>query len=323
MRTPHVLHLISPLPHVSAFDANLAVDAGFDHVFTYPNVQVNQVQDLVRDAIFSRNPKRGRFTGVFIGGNDALQAFDMLEAAKRAIVPPFGLSLFVDPGRGFTAAAAIVAYAERTLLARFGVGLDGRRVVVFGGTRVVGFSAGVIAAGRGARVLLVGQDGPARANTLAAEAARRFGVTLEATAGTTDRLNDQALVGAEIVIGAAGFGVRVLKTRQLAPLPSLQLVIDLNAVPPAGIEGVGGSDDGARLAGTRALSIGPLTIGRIKYQVQRGLFRQMIGEDEPVTYSLRECYRLADRLVSQHALGSASPASPERAGAPGELTRAA
>ncbi|MFZ4654759.1 MAG: methylenetetrahydromethanopterin dehydrogenase, partial [Methylococcaceae bacterium] len=34
-----VLHMLDPMPHVSPFDINMAVDAGFDHVFPTDNVQ--------------------------------------------------------------------------------------------------------------------------------------------------------------------------------------------------------------------------------------------------------------------------------------------
>ena len=30
----HILHMLTPLKHMSPFDANMAIDAGFDAVFT-------------------------------------------------------------------------------------------------------------------------------------------------------------------------------------------------------------------------------------------------------------------------------------------------
>ena len=58
-----ILHMVTPLKHMSPFDANMAVDAGFDAVLTYTNVTLDEVPSLVQDAIFSRPPKMGVRTG--------------------------------------------------------------------------------------------------------------------------------------------------------------------------------------------------------------------------------------------------------------------
>src|SRR5262249_34207394 len=109
MADKHILHMLSPLKHMSPFDANMALDAGYDAVVPYTQVTLGEVQGLVQDAMFSRPPKIGAKTGVFIGGKQAVEALDMLDAAKKALVPPFGISFFADPAGSFTTAAAMVA----------------------------------------------------------------------------------------------------------------------------------------------------------------------------------------------------------------------
>ena len=79
MERPAILHMISPEKHVSPFDVNMAADAGFAVVATYGGVELKEVTHLVQDMIFSRAPKDGRRTGLFIGGRDAGLALDMLE----------------------------------------------------------------------------------------------------------------------------------------------------------------------------------------------------------------------------------------------------
>ena len=44
-------------------------------------------------------------TGIFIGGKNAIQALDMMEAAKKAQFPPFEMCVFADPAGSFTARA--------------------------------------------------------------------------------------------------------------------------------------------------------------------------------------------------------------------------
>ena len=86
MADPYILHMVSPQKHVSPFDVNMALDAGFDQVIPYANVEVAEIRALVQDAIFSRPPKLALRTGLFIGGKNAVLALAMLKAAKEAKV---------------------------------------------------------------------------------------------------------------------------------------------------------------------------------------------------------------------------------------------
>src|SRR3546814_17327841 len=99
---PYILHMLSPLRHVSPFDVNMALDAGFTSVIPYVGVELGDVTGLVQDAIFSRGPRGAKRTGVFIGGRNAVLALDMLGAARKALVPPFAITVFDDSARSFT-----------------------------------------------------------------------------------------------------------------------------------------------------------------------------------------------------------------------------
>src|SRR5215211_7891133 len=115
MTDKNILHMVTPLKHMSPFDVNMALDAGYDAVVPYTNVTIEEVTGLVQDAIFSRSPKIGARTAMFFAGKNAILALDMLAAAKKALVPPFAISLFADPAGSFTTAAAMVACAEKVL----------------------------------------------------------------------------------------------------------------------------------------------------------------------------------------------------------------
>src|SRR6266545_6336212 len=115
MPEPYILHMISPLKQVSPFDANMALDAGFDHIIPYSHVEASEVRALVQDAMFSRPPKLARRTGIFIAGKNAVMALAMLEMAKETMFPPFQMSVFADPAGSFTTAAAMVACVEHVL----------------------------------------------------------------------------------------------------------------------------------------------------------------------------------------------------------------
>src|SRR4051812_36311166 len=79
------------------------------------SVTLDEIPGLVQDAIFSRPPKVGARTAMFIAGKNAIAALDMLEKARKALVPPFGISFFADPAGSFTTAAAMVACVEKVL----------------------------------------------------------------------------------------------------------------------------------------------------------------------------------------------------------------
>jgi len=292
----HILHMLSPLKHVSPFDVNMALDAGFDAVVPYESVQLGDVTGLVQDAIFSRPPRAGVKTGVFIGGRDALLALDMLDAAKKAMVPPFVISLFADPYGSFTTAAAMVARVERILEKDRARALRGLRVAIFGATGVVGFASGVIAARQGAEVTLVGHNGPERVAEEAQEIERRFGTAVRSADGSTAAQKDAILAQTDVALCAAKAGVQVLSAEQVRN-SSLIVVADVNAVPPLGVEGLDVHADGTRLD-NKTLGIGALAIGQTKYETELGLFRRMIEAPKPVCYDFRDAFALARELAS-------------------------
>ncbi len=296
MEHRNILHMLSPLRHVSPFDVNMALDAGYDAVIPYTGVEQGDVVGLVQDAIFSRSPQAAKRTGIFIGGKNAIEALDMLDAARKAMVPPFEASVFADPAGSFTTAAALVACVEKKLREQ-GTNLAGLGVAVYGGTGVVGFASGVIAAGQGARVKLVGYDGVERVAKLAETAKARFGVDLGAVDGSTEPLKVDALRDVEVIFAAGKAGVQILSTTQLAEAKSLKVAADVNAVPPAGIEGIGPQDDGVPLPGTQAVGIGALAIGNVKYQVEAGLFRRMTETDKPLYLDFRDAFALAQSIA--------------------------
>jgi len=296
MADKHILHMVTPLKHISPFDINMAVDAGFDAVTPYTNVTLEEVTGLVQDAIFSRPPKLGVKTGMFFGGKNAIVALDMLAAAKKALVPPFGISLFADPAGSFTTAAAMVACVEKLLRDKKQRDLRGLHVAVFGATGVVGFSASVIAALEGAAVTLIGYDGVKRVSEGARDIKARFGVDVAAADGSTETKKQDILSDTEVALCAGRAGVQILSAQQLLAARRLLVVADVNAVPPAGVEGLEVMANGTDIGPRGGLGIGPLAIGNIKYKTEFGLFQRMIAASKPLSLDFREAFQLAREL---------------------------
>jgi len=221
----------------------------------------------------------------------------MFDAAKKAMVPPFKVSVFADPAGSFTTAAAMVAKIEKALAKKFERGLRDTRVAIFGATGVVGFCTAVIAAKEGARITLAGHDGAERVKKVAAEARTRFGVEVDAADGSTDARKRSLVESAEVIVSAARAGIRVISKEQLTTATSLLIAADVNAVPPAGIEGLAVNTDGDPLEATRAVGIGPLAIGNVKYKVESGLFKRMIETEKTVTFDFQDAFSLAREIA--------------------------
>src|SRR5579871_4691089 len=196
----NILHMVTPLTHISAFDVNMAIDAGYDAAIPYGNVSVNEISGLVQDAMFSRSPRDAARTGVFIGGKDAFLALDMLDKAAKALLKPFEISLFADPAGSFTTAAAMIAVVEKTLREKKGRELRGASVSIFGATGVVGTASGAIAALEGASVSFVGRQGTERARRHAAEVNQRFGVDIAVADGSSAEKRAAILAATEVVL---------------------------------------------------------------------------------------------------------------------------
>jgi methylene-tetrahydromethanopterin dehydrogenase len=296
MAEKNILHMVTPTKHASPFDLNMAFDAGYDAVLTYTNVSVDEVTALVQDAMFSRPPKVGVHTGMFFGGKNASVALDMLARAKKALVPPFGISFFADPAGSFTTAAAMVACVERVLRHKRQRSLKGLKVAVFGATGVVGYAAAVIAALEGSEVTLVGYDGIKRVSDAATEIKSRFNIGVQAADGSDDNKKSAILNATEAAFCAGRAGVLILSKPQIAAAAQLLIAADVNAVPPAGVEGLEMQADGQELVPRGALGLGPLTIGNIKYKTESGLFRKMIEASKPVQFDFRDAFALAREL---------------------------
>ncbi|TGD95337.1 NAD(P)-dependent methylenetetrahydromethanopterin dehydrogenase [Methylobacterium nonmethylotrophicum] len=296
-----ILHMLTPLRHMSPFDVNMAVDAGFDVVATYTGVAPGEVAPLVQDSIFSRAPQDGLRTAIFIGGKNAEAALDMVDAATGAFVPPFLNHVVADPAGSFTTGAAMVACVARALTEKFGEGLAGKRVAIFGGTGVVAYCAAVIAAQEGAHPVIIGYDGRERVAAIAEGMRARFGVAVEAADGATPEARVAAVRDAEVILSAAAAGVQVLGPEDLAQAGRLRVAADVNAVPPAGIAGIDVQADAAPLPGGRGVGIGALAVGNVKYRTQAGLFRRLLQADQPLVLDFRDAYRLAVDITGEGA----------------------
>jgi methylene-tetrahydromethanopterin dehydrogenase len=291
----NILHMLSPLRHMSPFDVNMALDAGYDAVIPYIDVKLEEIMPLMQDAMFSRSPRDAVHTAVFIGGKDPVLALDMLDQVRKTLLKPFEISAFADPAGSFTTAAAMVACVEKTLKQKKGKTLANTRIVIFGATGPVGYTSGVIAALEGAEVTLTARE-LSKVQAKADEIKQRFGLTVQAVQAKSPDEVSAALAGKEVALCAAAAGVQLIPASMLAAAKSLLVSGDVNAVPPAGIEGLELMANGAELAGG-SLGIGPLAIGDVKYKTESGLFQRMASSPKAISLDFRDAFSLAREIA--------------------------
>ena len=221
----------------------VAVDSGAEVILPHAGVRPDDVRDLVHGAIFTRGGKSLGSTAIFIGGSDVALGEEVLRAAQESFIGPLRVSLMLDSAGANTTAAAAATIVFDELRARGGE-TRGWRAVVLGSTGPVGRRVVRLLAGVGAEVTAASRSAE-RAARVAAEVRAAVGGDVQAVETSSTESLASALEGAEVVVAAGGPGVRLLPLDARRRCSSLRLVIDLNAVPPGGIEGVEARDAGA------------------------------------------------------------------------------
>jgi hypothetical protein len=277
----------------SVFDAITAYDAGADALLQYGSVEPAEVSPLVYGAMFTRGGEELKSSAVFIGGADVAKGEALLEQACGSFFGPVRVSVMLDAnGCNTTAAAAVVKLQSAGDLA-------GKKVVVLAGTGPVGRRAAGLLAKGGADVV-VAETLPTetleRAEAASASIEERFGVhvTAAAAAGADVEAVRGILDGAEAVLCTGAAGLQLIPEALWRDHPTLRVLGDVNAVPPAGIEGVKPTWNGKELEGK--LAFGALGIGDLKMKVHRRSVARLFEQNDLVL-DVEEVYALAKELA--------------------------
>ena len=83
-----------------------------------------------------------------------------------------------------------------------------------------------------------------------------------------------------LVVAAGAAGVMLLPKTTRAICPDLRVAIDLNAVPPLGIEGVEATDKGTERGGV--IGYGALGVGDTKMKVHRAAVARLFESNDQV-----------------------------------------
>lgn len=278
----------------SVFDRVVAVDAGVDELFAYGGVTAETVESLVHGTIFTRGIADLSSTAIFVGGSDVEAGERVFAAVQSAFFGPMRVSVMMDANGSNTTAAAAVLRARRH------VPLASSVAVVLGGTGPVGVRVAELLALEGT-VVRVGSRSAERAGeaceTIAGRlgAERLEGVTLEAVATGDAESVSSALSGASTVIAAGTTGVQLVSAETLAAAKDIQVAIDLNAVPPLGIEGVEMTDKAVESRGV--VRYGAIGVGGTKMQIHTAALKRLFDSNDQVL-DTEAIYRIGESLES-------------------------
>jgi predicted dinucleotide-binding enzyme len=281
--TKRILIQLDCDPQPSTFDAVVAVDAGADVLLRHGGVTPENVVPLVHGAMFTRGGAELASTAIFVGGSDVTAAEAVAAKVRETFFGPVRVGVLLDPsGANSTAAAAVVSAARHLSL---GAGAAAPcRALVLGGTGPVGRRVARLLAREGATVHLA-----SRSLARADEAARSLREVVPGgdvaplawpatvAAGTPAA---QVLAAADLVVAAGAAGVVLLDAAARGLAGALRVVIDLNAVPPAGVAGILPTDKGRRDGA--AFVYGALGVGGLKMRIHRAAVERIFTAPDAV-----------------------------------------
>ena len=271
MKKAKILILFDTDRQPNSFDRVVAIDAGVDQLFAYGNVALDQVEALVHGAIFTRGPKDLGGTAIFIGGSSVVAGEEVLERVTSSFLGPLSVSVMLDSNGANTTAAAAVLSARRHLE------LSKTTALVLAGTGPVGQRAARLLAHEGATVRLASRSGQRAAN--AAEAINKV-LKKNQVLPCVSSDDAKALHGTELVIAAGASGVELLPQAAVTAVPTLKVAIDLNAVPPLGIEGINTTDKAATLGSIKVY--GAIGIGTTKMKIHKAAIARLFESNNQV-----------------------------------------
>lgn len=259
--------------HASVFDRVVAIDAGADEVFSYGGVTMGELTALVHGAIFTRGVPDLKRTALFIGGASVGAGEEMLARVTETFLGPLRVSVMMDANGSNTTAAGAVICARKHL------DLSKTTALVLG-TGPVGVRAARLLAHEKATVYLSSRSALRARQAVDSVHQNVAGANLVACTPEHPEHYAQAVASADLLIASGPAGVQMMDKAARAAMKKLRLAIDLNAVPPLGLEGVEVTDKAAERGGV--LAYGAIGVGGTKMKIHRAAVAKLFESNDQV-----------------------------------------
>jgi hypothetical protein len=252
-----LLHLDTD-PVASAFDQAVAYDAGVDNIIAYGGITRDNVTPHVHGMIFTRGGKNLKQSAIFIGGSNVPASELVGKAVKKAFFGPVSVSVMLDPNGSNTTAAAVA----RKVMSDYDI--KGKKVVIVG-AGPVGQRSALYFLKEGAGEVIITSRSMARAKAITEQMKEDYGVSVTPGESRSDEAVAELIKGAHVAIACGPAGVCILPKLAWQNNDTLEVIADVNAVPPMGVEGLEVMDNGTEKEGIRFY--GAIAIGNYKMKV--------------------------------------------------------
>ena len=260
--------------HPSVFDQVVAYDGGADEIMSYGGVTPEDVRDLVHGCMFTRGAKDLKHTAIWIGGNNMSQGEQLLAMAVDAMFAPLTVSVMLDSNGSNTTAVAAVVKIEQAV-----GNVAGKKAVVLAGTGPVGQRAAGLLAMGGAKVTITSRK-PEQGEKARQFINARFNAQVESTTLAGPEHQAQVLDGAEILLNSGPAGVQMVSKAAWNAVKTLKVAVDLNAVPPLGLEGIAVDDAGTERDGV--IAYGAFGVGNFKTKLHKRCIARLFERNDLV-----------------------------------------
>lgn len=265
-----LLHLDTD-PVASTFDQAVAYDSGVDNIIAHGGATRDNVTSHVHGMIFTRGGKNLKNSAIFIGGSNVPASELVGQAVKKAFFGPVRVSVMLDPNGSNTTAAAIA----RKVMNNYDI--TGKKVVILG-AGPVGQRTALYLIKEGAGQIVLTSRSLQRSKTTTDQMKKAYGVDIIPGETRSDESVAKLLKDAHVAIAAGPAGVCIVPETSWASSKTLEIIADVNAVPPLGVEGLEVMDDGVEKQGVRFY--GAIAIGNFKMKVHRGAVSSLFDSND-------------------------------------------
>lgn len=271
----------------STFDQIVAYDAGADQLITHSGIMKDEVEAIIHGAIFTRSPKEMKNTAVFIGGSDVEKGEKIMKLVEDVFFANLRVSVLLDSNGSNTTAAALVLKIKKE------IDLDSTEVLILGGAGQVGGRAATLLAMEGASVTIadINQEEVDKKAEMLKE---KYDLkNIKAVKAKTEKDYIKAMKNKEIILSTGPAGINIITRKMWEKIDSIKVMADINAVSPAGIEGIEATANGDILDDIKVF--GALSIGDLKMKLHKKAITELFENNDQIL-NVVEVYKLNEKI---------------------------
>jgi methylene-tetrahydromethanopterin dehydrogenase len=125
-----------------------------------------------------------------------------------------------------------------------------------------------------------------------------YSVDVEGVFAPTPEKKVEVMKKADVILCAPKAGVQVITKKILNELKLAKVIADVNAVPPFGVEGIKLKDDMREIV-PGIFTIGALTIGKLKYKLEKEILKEARRNNKGIVYNYNQALQLARELLKE------------------------